>query len=75
MSASSWLIRITSSGVIIGRAISGSDVLVPLFDLVRCEWRTVVSPAIAEIQRAVSMRLGVKATRVLQLLVIDSSCP
>jgi len=28
-----------------------------------------------EIQRAVSMRLGVKATRVLQLLVIDSSWP
>ena len=37
MSASFSFIRITSSGVIIGRAISGSDVLAPLLDTVRCE--------------------------------------
>ncbi len=40
--------RIASSGVIRGRATSGSETLAPELDTVRCAWRTVVSPVICE---------------------------
>ena len=47
----------------------------PELEIVRCTWRTVVSPVIWESSRAVSMPFGLNATRVSQFDVIVSSWP
>ena len=67
--------RRTSSGVIKGRRDSDSEVLTLRVDAVVCSVRTVISPIKRESCSLVSILLGVKATFVSQLLVIDSSCP